>query len=164
MTSTRPARFINKPEITAMADRLLAEMLNANWTPQWSQLADLVADYLDLSIVGEDFEAIKGGVIAAKIYPTRGEIYINNAFPAIRDHSGLCQSTLADEIGHWLLPIDRDASESAIDVGQRLYSTIRQFPRDPIDRLPALLGAVLMTIVTLLLAIEMIQPDYPQAT
>lgn len=114
MTSIKPARFINKPEITAIADRLLVEMRDANWTPKWPQLADLVADYLDLSIVWEDFDAVKDGVIAAKIYPTRGEIYINNAFPAIRDNSGLYQSTLAHEIGHWLLHIDLDASGSAI--------------------------------------------------
>lgn len=114
MTSIKPARFINKPEITATADRLLAKMRDANWTPKWPQLADLVADYLDLSIVWEDFDAVKDGVIAAKIYPTRREIYINNAFPAIRDNSGLYQSTLAHEIGHWLLHINRDNSESAV--------------------------------------------------
>ena len=122
MTSIKAARFINKPEITAIADRLLVEMRDANWTPKWPQLADLVADYLDLSIVWEDFDAVHDGVIAAKIYPIRREIYINNAFPAIRDNSGLYQSTLAHEIGHWLLHIDRasalqggrDASESAI--------------------------------------------------
>ena len=107
MTSIKPARFITKPEITAIADRLLVEMRDANWTPKWPQLADLVADYLDLSIVWEDFDTVKDGVIAAKIYPTKGEIYINNAFPAIRDNSGLYQSTLAHEIGHWLLHIDR---------------------------------------------------------
>jgi Zn-dependent peptidase ImmA (M78 family) len=74
----------------------------------------LVADYLDLSIVWEDFDTVRDGIIAAKIYPTRGEIYINNAFPAIRDNSGLYQSTLAHEIGHWLLHIEQDASESPI--------------------------------------------------
>jgi small conductance mechanosensitive channel len=40
----------------------------------------------------------------------------------------------------------------AIDVGQRLYSTVRQFQRDVIDQLPALIGAVLVVIVTGLLA------------
>jgi Zn-dependent peptidase ImmA (M78 family) len=117
MTSIKPARFINKSEITATADRLLVEMRDANWTPKWPQLADLVADYLDLSIVWEDFDTVRDGVIAAKIYPTKGEIYINNAFPAIRDNSGLYQSTLAHEIGHWLLHIDR---ESAAQGGRAL--------------------------------------------
>lgn len=110
MTSIRPARYISKEQITATADRLLAEMRNANQIPKWPQLADLVADYLDLSIVWEDFDTVKDGVIAAKIYPTKKEIYINNAFPAIRDNSGLYQSTLAHEIGHWVLHIDRESA------------------------------------------------------
>ncbi len=114
MTSIKPARFIDKSEITAIADRLLIKMRDAGKIPKWPQLADLVADYLDLSIVWEDFDAVKDGVIAAKIYPTRGEIYINNAFPAIRDNSGLYQSTVAHEIGHWVLHINLDASESEI--------------------------------------------------
>jgi Zn-dependent peptidase ImmA (M78 family) len=119
MTSIKPAKYISKEQITATADRLLAEMREANQTPKWPQLADLVADYLDLSIVWEDFDTVKDGVIAAKIYPTKKEIYINKAFPAIRDNSGLYQSTLAHEIGHWLLHIERHApaSESTQQVG-----------------------------------------------
>jgi Zn-dependent peptidase ImmA (M78 family) len=112
MTSIKPAKYISKEQITATADRLLVEMRNANQTPKWPQLADLVADYLDLSIVWEDFDTVKDGVIAAKIYPTKKEIYINKAFPAIRDNSGLYQSTLAHEIGHWVLHIERDAPAS----------------------------------------------------
>jgi len=42
----------------------------------------------------------------------------------------------------------------AIDVGQRLYSTLRQFQRDIIDNLPSFLGALLALVVTLLLAIS----------
>ncbi|HAX77880.1 MAG TPA: transporter [Cyanobacteria bacterium UBA11372] len=42
----------------------------------------------------------------------------------------------------------------AIDVGQRLYSTLRQFQRDIIDNLPSFLGALLALLVTLLLAIS----------
>jgi IrrE N-terminal-like domain len=131
MTSIKPARYIDKSEITAIADRLLVEMRDANWTPKWPQLADLVADYLDLSIVWEDFDAAEDGVVAAKIYPTRGEIYINNAFPAIRDNSGLYQSTLAHEIGHWLLHIERDASESVAGVNSIQVGTIdRSLPEE----------------------------------
>ncbi|MBD2258791.1 mechanosensitive ion channel family protein [Pseudanabaena sp. FACHB-2040] len=42
----------------------------------------------------------------------------------------------------------------AIDVGQRLYSTVRQFQRDVIDQLPALIGAVLVVVMTWLLAVS----------
>jgi small conductance mechanosensitive channel len=40
----------------------------------------------------------------------------------------------------------------AIDVGQRLYSTVRQFQRDTIDQIPALIGALLVIALTWLLA------------
>lgn len=40
----------------------------------------------------------------------------------------------------------------AIDAGQRLYSTLRQFQRDAIDQLPAFIGALFVIILTWLLA------------
>ncbi|MGG6267489.1 mechanosensitive ion channel family protein [Leptolyngbya sp. AN03gr2] len=54
----------------------------------------------------------------------------------------------------WARELNRafDEPPLAIDVGQRLYSTIRQFQRDTIDQLPAILGAILIVIATLLLA------------
>lgn len=45
-----------------------------------------------------------------------------------------------------------DEPPLAIDVGQRLYSTIRQVQRDAIDQLPAIIGAILIIITTMLLA------------
>jgi len=54
----------------------------------------------------------------------------------------------------WATALNRafDEPPLAIDVGQRLYSTIRQFQRDSIDRLPTILGALLTVLITLLLA------------
>jgi small conductance mechanosensitive channel len=40
----------------------------------------------------------------------------------------------------------------AIDVGQRLYSTVREFQRDTIDNLPSFLGALLAIIITWIIA------------
>ncbi|MBD6614848.1 mechanosensitive ion channel family protein [Komarekiella sp. 'clone 1'] len=40
----------------------------------------------------------------------------------------------------------------AIDVGQRLYNTVRQFQRDTIDNLPSFLGAFLALIATWIIA------------
>jgi small conductance mechanosensitive channel len=40
----------------------------------------------------------------------------------------------------------------AIDVGQRLYSTVREFQRDTIDNLPSFLGAFLAIIITWIIA------------
>jgi small conductance mechanosensitive channel len=52
----------------------------------------------------------------------------------------------------WATALNRafDEPPLAIDVGQRLYSTIRQFQRDAIDRLPAILGALLIILLTML--------------
>ena len=114
MTSIKPAGYISKEQITATADRFLAQMKNSSFIPKWPQLADLAADFLDLSIDYENFDPSEDG-IAAKIYPTKKEIYFNNAFPAIRDNYGFYQSTLAHEIGHWLLHIDLNSPEAVSD-------------------------------------------------
>jgi small conductance mechanosensitive channel len=62
----------------------------------------------------------------------------------------------------WATALNRafDEPPLAIDVGQRLYSTIRQFQRDSIDsplerlrqRLPTILGAMLTVLLTMFLA------------
>ena len=54
----------------------------------------------------------------------------------------------------WATALNRafDEPPLAIDVGQRLYSTIRQFQRDSIDRLPTILGALLTVLITMFLA------------
>lgn len=108
MTRVKPPRYINKQDITTAADRLLDRMRESGFTPKWPQLADLVTDFLDLSIIWESFDPLEDGVIAAKILPSKSEIYINDAFQAIHDNHGLYESTLAHEIGHWMLHIDRD--------------------------------------------------------
>lgn len=64
-------------------------------------------------------------------------------------------NTPAEELAQqWARELNQafDEPPLAIDVGQRLYSTIRQFQRDTIDQLPAILGAILIVIATLLLA------------
>jgi small conductance mechanosensitive channel len=54
----------------------------------------------------------------------------------------------------WATALNRAFAEPplAIDVGQRLYSTIRQFQRDSIDRLPTILGVLLTVVMTMFLA------------
>lgn len=58
-------------------------------------------------------------------------------------------------VQQWATALNRafDEPSLAIDVGQRRYSTIRQFQRDAIDRLPAILGALLIILLTMLLTI-----------
>ena len=61
---------------------------------------------------------------------------------------------VAELAQQWATALNRAFNEPplAIDVGQRLYSTIRQFQRDSIDRLPTILGALLTVLMTMFLA------------
>lgn len=108
MSIIKPLRYIGKQEITAIADRLLAQMRSSPLPPKWPQVADHAADFLKLDIQWERFDPVRDGVVAAKIYPATKEIYLNEAFPLIVDSSGFYQSTLAHEIGHWLLHVNLD--------------------------------------------------------
>lgn len=108
MTIIKPLGYIGKQEITATADRLLAQIGASAIPPKWPQVADRAADFLELDIQWERFDSVRDGVVAAKIYPATKEIYLNEAFPLIVDSSGFYQSTLAHEIGHWLLHVDPD--------------------------------------------------------
>jgi hypothetical protein len=111
MTIIKPLGYIGKQEITAIADRLLAQMRASPLSPKWPQVADRAADFLKLDIQWERFDPVRDGVVAAKIYPATKEIYLNEAFPLIMDSSGFYQSTLAHEIGHWLLHVNLDDAD-----------------------------------------------------
>jgi IrrE N-terminal-like domain len=111
MTIIKPLGYMGKQEITAIADRLLAQMRDSLLSPKWPQVADRAADFLKLDIQWERFDPVRDGVVAAKIYPATKEIYLNEAFPLIMDSSGFYQSTLAHEIGHWLLHVNLDDAD-----------------------------------------------------
>jgi IrrE N-terminal-like domain len=106
MSIIKPPRYISKQEITAIANRLIAQIRASDIPPKWPQVADRAADFLKLDIQWDRFDPADDGVVAAKIYPVTKEIYLNEAFPLIMDSSGFYQSTLAHEIGHWLLHVD----------------------------------------------------------
>ena len=58
------------------------------------------------------------GNIAAMIIPIKKLIYINEDIPALNIpalKSGFSQSTIAHEIGHWMLHINQDAVGEYID-------------------------------------------------
>lgn len=111
----KPYRQLNKQQIEQQADRVLAEMQVAKFMPKkWSNLAERTADFFDLGIEWESFDPKLEGVIAAKIYPTERRIELNRDFQALHANVGLYQSTMAHEIGHWVLHINPDEAEGAI--------------------------------------------------
>ncbi|MEA5509055.1 ImmA/IrrE family metallo-endopeptidase [Crocosphaera sp. UHCC 0190] len=114
MEIIKPFRWYNKEEIEDLADTLLIEVESKRRRrlPAFN-LAEVIADYLDLGIVWEQISGDKEGEIAAMIIPTEREIIINSSID--ESNEGFKQSTIAHEIGHWILHINHDAVHKFID-------------------------------------------------
>ena len=108
MNVIKPYRFMPKQEIENRANNILQEIqTKRKRSLEWRYLADAVADFLDIGVTWESIPADNQGKIAAMILPLDREIIINKDIPAL--HGGFGQSTVAHEIGHWLLHINKEA-------------------------------------------------------
>ena len=111
----KPYRQLNKRQIEQQADKILSEMQFAKFMPKkWSNLAERTADFFDIGVDWESFNPSQDGVVAAKIYPTEKRVELNRDFQALHTNEGLYQSTVAHEIGHWVLHVNQDAADGAI--------------------------------------------------
>ncbi len=114
-------QHLSKQKIEDQAGQVLAQLQAKKCLPRkWSQLADAIADFLDLGIVWESFEVTPGEVVAAKIYPTTRQIELNNQFQALHRNEGFYQSTLAHEIGHWVLHVNQAEADGLLCQGELL--------------------------------------------
>ncbi len=103
-------RFYSKEEIERTANDLLMSMQAIpKYTPRWPFDATRVAEFLNLKILYEKIEPDNEGPIVAKILPIERRIVLNEDIPEL--HGGFEQSTVAHEIGHWVLHINQDESE-----------------------------------------------------
>jgi transcriptional regulator with XRE-family HTH domain len=103
-------RFYSKEEIERTANDLLMSMQAIpKYTPRWPFDATRVAEFLNLKILYEKIEPDNEGPIVAKILPIERRIVLNEDIPELR--GGFEQSTVAHEIGHWVLHINQDESE-----------------------------------------------------
>jgi Zn-dependent peptidase ImmA (M78 family) len=110
----RSFQWYAKEEIESKAEELLQQVeTKRRRCLKPSNLAEAVADYLDLGVVWDNIEPDAEGQIAAMILPTQQEIVINENIPTLR--GGFGQSTIAHEIGHWILHIDRDSIDKYKD-------------------------------------------------
>jgi len=101
-------RYLSKSEIAGTATRILREMAHtSHYVPQWPLDATRVAEYLGLDIVWDTISPDEQGVIAARILPLERLIEINDALPILR--GGFGESTIAHEVGHWVLHINQRA-------------------------------------------------------
>lgn len=107
-----PFRFISKIEIEASALDIWLQMEKAQNEPQLPVDASLIAEFLDLDLVWDSIPEDEQGAIAARILPLEKLIEINENIPQLR--GGFGESTIAHEIGHWVLHIDTEKVESYI--------------------------------------------------
>ena len=108
MNIFKPYRYLEKEVIEHLALDILNQVQAKKKHPLKAKyVAEAVADHLDIGIVWEDISPDDEGYIAAMIWPIQKEIIINEQIPELE--GGFGQSTIAHEIGHWLLHIDRNA-------------------------------------------------------
>ncbi len=122
MSIFKPYRFYPKEEIEQRANDILWQMQQRGqgFAPDWPFEASRVADFLDLGVVWDQITPDEEGPIAARILPTRRQIEINEDI--LNLPQGFQESTIAHEIGHWILHIDQYevdevVKQSAINIG-----------------------------------------------
>lgn len=113
MSILKPYRFYPKESIERKADEILWQMQSAgNFAPKWPLEPSLVADFLDLGVVWDKIEPDEGGAIAARILPTERLIEIDEGI--LDKPEGFQESTLAHEIGHWVLHVNQDEADGIV--------------------------------------------------
>ena len=117
MSVFRPFQFISKLDIEARALDIWLKMKESDSQPELPVDASIIAEFLDLDIVWDTIPEDDEGIIAARILPIEKLIEINENIPQLR--GGFGESTIAHEIGHWVLHIDTQKVESYIRLKQR---------------------------------------------
>ncbi|MBE9117726.1 ImmA/IrrE family metallo-endopeptidase [Lusitaniella coriacea LEGE 07157] len=118
MSIFKPFRFISKHAIECEALNILESMKACpNYAPKFPLDASRVAEFLELDVVWDDIPNDEKGLIAARILPLERLIEINENIPQL--HSGLGESTIAHEIGHWVLHINVPKVDRAIELTRK---------------------------------------------
>lgn len=101
--------YLSKNYIEQEVEKVFERMQSL---PQFAPVFPLdpnrVAEFLGLDIVWDTLEADGQGQVFARILPLEKLIEINEAVPELRENPGLESSTIAHEIGHWVLHINHD--------------------------------------------------------
>lgn len=115
MNIFKPFRFLSKSEIANQATQILQQMeLSPNYKPSFPLDASRVAEFLGLDVVWDSIPADVEGIIAARILPWEYLIEINEDIPTLR--GGFGESTIAHEIGHWVLHIDQEKVQELVNL------------------------------------------------
>ena len=117
MSVFRPFRFISKLEIEAAALNIWLQMARSQVELQLPIDASIMAEFLGLDLVWDTIDDDEKGAIAARILPLEKLIEINESIPQLK--GGFGESTIAHEIGHWVLHIDTEQVERFIRLRQK---------------------------------------------
>ena len=117
MSVFRPFRFISKIEIEACALDIWLQMERSQNQLQLPIDASIIAEFLDLDLVWDTIADDEQGAIAARILPLEKLIEINENIPQLK--GGFGESTIAHEIGHWVLHIDTEKIDRYLRLKQK---------------------------------------------
>jgi Zn-dependent peptidase ImmA (M78 family) len=110
----KPYRFYPKQEIETIASNLRLQVEQSRRRRLTAEsVSEGIADFLELDVIWKGIPGDQQGNIAAMIVPVKKLVYINDDIPALK--GGFGQSTIAHEIGHWVLHIDDHAIGEYID-------------------------------------------------
>ena len=114
MSIFKPYCFYPKETIERFANDILMQMQKTqNFAPRWPFEATTVADFLDLGVVWDCIEPDEEGAIAARILPQQRLIEINEQI--LEKPPGFIESTIAHEIGHWVLHVNQDEADGTVN-------------------------------------------------
>jgi hypothetical protein len=103
----KPYRFISHDEIEHRANDILKLMQQTQkYALKWPLDATRVAEFLDLDVVWDKIPPDEQGLIAARILPLERLIEINEDI--LKLPKGFESSTVAHEVGHWVLHINSE--------------------------------------------------------
>ena len=126
MDVIKPYKFIPKDSIERIATELRQKVeLGRKRRLSAESIAETIADFLELNIMWESIPADNIGKIAAMIFPTKQMIIINSNVSEF-EKNGFRQSTIAHEIGHWILHINQQAVEKYIDRDDSITEIVKQ--------------------------------------
>ncbi|MEH1859606.1 MAG: helix-turn-helix domain-containing protein [Nostoc sp.] len=136
-------RFYSKDEIENIANDLLSRMqISSQYALKLSMDTTRVCDFLNLSICYAQIAPDDRGLIIAMILPLERTILINDDIPEVL--GAFTESTIAHEIGHWLLHVNQNKSEilsEQIDINAGIQETNHSFlcrsASEPLDKYTA---------------------------
>lgn len=127
-------QFYSREQIESKANEVLRIMELENFPPKWPFDASRAADALEIMIDWQSIPPDTQGPIVAKILPLQRKIVLNKLIPQLS--GGFEQSTIAHEIGHWILHVNQteaDGLTEQLELSLGLEDATRYFLCRTID-------------------------------